>query len=107
MTDADKKYSYEYEESSLTLMNDVQLSTNKDAQLKKNDSNKKNDEKTKSSLITSYDEIFDKLNTFLKTLEDANKKRIKSQHFFSKKDKNEMMKYHNNLNVTNVDLLFK
>jgi hypothetical protein len=31
----DEEYSYEYEDSSLTLMNDVQLFTNNDSMLKK------------------------------------------------------------------------
>ncbi len=37
MIEIDEEYSYEYEESSLTLMNDVQLFTDNDSILKKND----------------------------------------------------------------------
>ncbi len=62
----DEKYSYEYEESSLTLMNDVQLFTNNDSILKKNE---QINETIQSFLLISYEEINQQLNTFLTEFE--------------------------------------
>jgi hypothetical protein len=54
MIEIDEEYLYEYEKSSLTLMNDVQLFTNNNSMLKKNE---QINETIQSFLLISYKEI--------------------------------------------------
>jgi hypothetical protein len=103
MIEIDEEYSYEYEESSLTLMNDVQLFTDNDSMLKKNE---QINEATQSFLLISYEEISQQLNTFLTELEQASNDKIKSQYLFSLEDEKTMFRYHDDVDVRDsVELL--
>jgi hypothetical protein len=104
MIDTNENYSYEYEDSSLTLIDDVQLKTNKNSKIKQNVSAVIITEQKISSLIVSYSTIFNQLKNILKSIAESN---VEAEHFYQKNDKNAMMKYHNDYDVRKSKNLLK
>ncbi len=104
MIDTNENFSYEYEDSSLTLINNVQLRTNKNSKIKQNVSIVTITKQKISSFIAFYSTIFNQLKNILKNIAKSN---VESEHFYQKDDKNAMMKYHNNYDVQKSKNLFK
>ncbi len=104
MIDTNESYSHEYEDSSLTLIDDVQLKANKNSMIKQNVSIVTITEQKMSSLIVSYSTIFNQLKNILKNIAKSN---VESEYFYQKDDKNAMMKYHNDYDVRKSKNLFK
>jgi hypothetical protein len=104
MIDTNENYSYEYEDSSLTLINDVQLKANKNSKIKQNVSIDTITEKKMSSLIVSDSTIFNQLKNILKSIVESN---VESEHFYQKDDEDAMIKYHNDYDVRKSKNLLK
>jgi hypothetical protein len=104
MIDTNESYSYEYEDSSLTLIDDVQLRANKNSKIKQNVSAVTITKQKMSSFIVSYSTIFNQLKNILKNIAESN---VESEHFYQKDDKDAMMKYHNDYDVRKSKNLFK
>jgi hypothetical protein len=104
MIDTNENYSYEYEDSSLTLIDDVQLKANKNSKIKQNVSIDTITEKKMSSFIIFDSTISNQLKNILKNIAKSN---VESEHFYQKNDENAMMKYHNDYDVRKSKNLFK
>ncbi len=104
MIDTNENYSYEYEDSSLTLINDVQLRANKNSKIKQNVLIVTITKQKISSFIVFYLTIFNQLKNILKNIAESN---VEAEHFYQKDDKDAMMKYHNDYDVRKSKNLFK
>ncbi len=104
MIDTNENYSYEYEDSSLTLIDDVQLRANKNSKIKQNVSVDIITEKKMSSLIVFDSTISNQLKNILKNIAESN---VESEHFYQKDDEDAMMKYHNDYDVRKSKNLLK
>jgi hypothetical protein len=104
MIDTNENYSYEYEDSSLTLIDDVQLKANKNSKIKQNVSIDTITEKKMSSLIVFDSTISNQLKNILKNIAKSN---VESKHFYQKNDENAMMKYYNDYDVRKSKNLLK
>jgi hypothetical protein len=104
MIDTNESYSYEYENSSLTLIDDVQLRANKNSKIKQNVSIDIITKKKMSSFIVSDLTISNQLKNILKNIAESN---VESEHFYQKDNEDAMMKYHNDYDVRKSNVLLK